>query len=46
MLLAITQGALTFSGSAGYLASAQTWLAIIFVALAMKLHSSKKVGGA
>lgn len=29
-ILALTQGALTFSGSAGYLASAQTWLAIAF----------------
>lgn len=34
MLLAMTQGALTFNGSAGYLASAQTWLAIVFVTLA------------
>ena len=29
-ILALTQGALTFSGAAGYLASAQTWLAIAF----------------
>ena len=30
VILAITQGALTFSGSAGYLASAQSWMAIAF----------------
>lgn len=29
-ILALTQGTLTFSGAAGYLASAQTWLAIAF----------------
>ncbi len=35
-ILALTQGALTFSGAAGYLASAQTWLAIAFCIVVRK----------
>ena len=35
-VLALTQGALTYAGSAGYLASAQTWLAIAFCIVVRK----------
>ena len=42
-ILALTQGALTFSGTAGYLACAQTWMAVAFAIASRKIEKGRYV---